>query len=586
MKNRRNYRDNEPVIIIGSGIAGLLLAIDLADRGIKSIVVTKGSVDLSNTAMAQGGLAAVTGANASDSTDHHLLDTIISGDGLSDYRVSRSIINQGGALVRKLVSLGVNFDFSSLALEGGHSLSRVVHSADATGRAIIQGLTRRAAAHKLIAILENCFLQEIILTDEVAAAAGKGRGNYSAFATGQACGVRVLKFDGSGVASFQTIYGGAVVLATGGLGQIYGRTTNPISATGDGIATAYRAGACLADMEFVQFHPTALHLKGAPAFLISEAVRGSGAVLLDKRGERFVGKYSSRGELSTRDIVSRAIFWNMQEEESEHVWLDLSPIGSEAIATKFPNIVAKLSQYGIDALREPIPVSPAAHYFMGGILADSCGRTTVANLFAIGECACTGLHGANRLASNSLLEGGAMAMNLAQHLSRRGNDRSPLNVCGSLRSGREAPLDLQASAGHRSDTNQLRSSKDSFQADLLKQVGLVRSNDELLKFINKYSAMTAFSSPESTGVAGELESENMILLGKLIAYSALMRRESRGAHWRQDFAEKNDEQYRARLIHQKHAQGWLAVPACSEQEAAISAASVEGAAALPPAIPA
>lgn len=585
MKNRVDRFNESPIIVVGSGIAGLLLSIELADEGRDVIMVTRGRLEESNTAWAQGGLAAVTDMNTADTKEQHLADTIAAGDGLTDTIVAERIIADGAKLVNSLALHGVNFDADSLALEGGHRLARVLHSADATGRAIVDALISAVKQRKRVKIVENCLLKEILVENDrvcgiiasctiivgpkavgaafggiaagVTPALGTATGGTALSGTLKQFNAPVLRTSSadhaeSGCASEGDIVieGDVIVLATGGLGQVYSRTTNPSTATGDGIAAAFRAGAHLADLEFVQFHPTALHLPGAPAFLISEAARGAGAVLLNKNAERFMHKYHPSGELATRDIVSRAIFSNMIEEKTDCAWLDMRPIGAKKLLEQFPNIVAKLRTFGIDPLADTVPVSPAAHYFMGGILADEVGRTTLSGLFAIGECASTGLHGANRLASNSLLEGGVMALKLAQLLAKgfEKEIRAPLKVfTRPLEYGNQSTdqdslyINLAGSIDAWSGKSPAELAE-SFRRDLFGAAGLVRSESGLTTLINTYR-----HAPQAVPFT----------LGLLIANSALLREESRGAHWRSDYPARNDGRFNARLVVGKEGATWL-----------------------------
>jgi len=585
MKNRVDRYSESPIIVVGSGIAGLLLSIELADEGRDVILVTKGRLEESNTAWAQGGLAAVTDMNTADTKEQHLADTIAAGDGLTDPIVAERIIADGAKLVNSLALHGVNFDKGSLALEGGHRLARVLHSADATGRAIVDALISAVKQRKRVKVVENCLLNEILVEDNrvwgiIAGRAASRDTASGAPATGgtatdgtasgstatdsavsggkpdrfNAITLRTSSVDlgkiGSAGRGDVVIKGDIIVLATGGLGQVYSRTTNPSTATGDGIAAAFRAGAHLADFEFVQFHPTALHLPDAPAFLISEAARGAGAVLLNRNGERFMHKYHPSGELATRDIVSRAIFSNMMEEKTDCAWLDMRPIGERKLLELFPNIVSQLRTFGIDPLVENVPVSPAAHYFMGGILADEVGRTTLSGLFAIGECASTGLHGANRLASNSLLEGGVMALKLAQLIAKGFEEeiRAPLNVSTRPLENRNKSkdpdslyLNLAGSIGALSGKSPAELTE-SFRRDLFGGAGLVRCESGLTALLNRY-----WHAPQTVPFT----------LGLLIAKSALVRTESRGAHWRSDYPVRNDRQFNARLVVGKEGASWL-----------------------------
>lgn len=500
------------VIIVGSGIAGLLLAVELDAKGMRCALICKGRLVESNTSWAQGGVAICTGANSQDSTAQHLDDTLSCGAGLSDESVARMIVNGGSELFQRLESLGLIFDRKEseleLAREGGHSQSRVLHSKDASGRAIIETLTAAIRSCKKLAIFEHMFAVDL-LTHE-----------------GRCIGLRVLKDEKP-----TEILAARVVLASGGLGQVFERTTNPALATGDGIAIAYRAGADLIDMEFVQFHPTALYIPGAPASLISEAVRGSGAHLIDSRAERFAFRFHQNGELSTRDVVSRAILSVMQEQNIPCAWLDMRPIGAASILEKYPNIVTSCRNWGLDPLDRPIPVSPAAHYFMGGIWTDNCGRSSLPGLYAIGECAAIGLHGANRLASNSLLEGGVMAIKVAKTIA----GEMPAKLPRSSFAIEESIIYSPSKA----------SSLNEFRKQMFQDVGLSRNGNSLEALIASQS-QGAFQRVALRQNA--IEAANIRLLGTLIAQSALERCESRGAHWRSDFPQKDDLRFLRRYL--------------------------------------
>ena len=536
------------VLIVGSGLAGLLLALRVQSPDRRVVLVCKGALTDSNSSLAQGGVAAVTGANPFDSPEAHLVDTIKAGAGLTDVEAARDIIFGGGRLIQALDRLGVAFDKNpsgrhDLALEGGHKQARVLHSKDTTGRSITQALAdkiRQAAketsGHKHLIVLEHSYAVDLLTVE------------------GACAGAKII----SGAVE-TWVRAPHTVLATGGLGQVFERTTNPMVATGDGIALAYRAGADLADMEFVQFHPTALRMDNAPAFLITEAARGAGATLLDHKGRRFVKRFHHDGELATRDIVSRAIHTVMAEHHLEQVFLDMRPIGAALIGERFPNIVKTCSQYGVDVLSEPIPVAPAAHYMMGGIKTTVSGRTSVAGLYAIGECACTGLHGANRLASNSLLEAGVMALNLGdlltgaeetfdsgvvsmalwqergtvvkQGIVLRHKKRMTLEIGRSMcRIPRETlllPLDLQ-----------------DFRARMYRHSGLVRSESGLNMLLNSPGKLVQMRGIMS---AEQYSARNIFQVGLLIARAALLRRESRGAHLRDDYALTDDANFARHL---------------------------------------
>jgi len=496
------------VLIVGSGIAGLMLALRLQSADLKVVLVSKAALSDSNSSWAQGGVAAVTGANPFDSPEAHLIDTIKSGAGLTDVEVAKSIIFDGHRLIAELDRLGVAFEKNpagkyDLALEGGHKQARVVHNKDTTGKSITEALSEKlwlaAVGNKNLIILENTTAIELRTSNE------------------GCCGATLLNDD-----SKIEVRATHTVLATGGAGQIFERTTNPLVATADGIALAYRAGAVLSDLEFVQFHPTALRLHNAPSFLITEAARGAGATLLDHKGQRFVKRFHEDGELATRDIVARAIHSVMTENDLEQVYLDMRPIGAEQIKNRFPNILQTCSQYGIDLLTQPIPVAPAAHYMMGGIKATVAGRTSMKGLSAIGECACTGLHGANRLASNSLLEAGVMALNLGDELIASSSAHSTNIISRHQDEQIVLPTDVQ-----------------NFRAHMYRHAGLVRSQSGLNILLKSPSILV----PASKMSAKQYCERNIFQVGLLIAQAALLRTESRGSHLREDYATVNDGKF-------------------------------------------
>lgn len=567
------------VLIVGSGLAGLMLALRLQSAGkglsgLKVVLVSKAGLLDSNSSWAQGGVAAVTGANPFDSPETHLADTIKSGAGLTDIDAARGIVFAGQRLIEELDRLGVDFDKNpsggrDLALEGGHKEARVVHTKDTTGRSITQALgdkvLQAAATNENLVVLENTCAIDLVMVD------------------GVCCGAQFIVSE-QGLNSEILVRSAYTVLATGGVGQIFERTTNPEVATADGIALAYRAGAALSDMEFVQFHPTALMLEGAPAFLISEAARGAGATLLDHKGQRFVKRFHHDGELATRDIVSRAIHSVMSENELAQVYLDMRPIGAAQIRERFPNILKTCAQYGIDLLTQPIPVAPAAHYMMGGIKATLSGRTSVDGLYAIGECACTGLHGANRLASNSLLEAGVMALNLGDEL-----------LGGEVFGGQVFGGKISATDGAAFDSDELNSSdleaagafadiksvaliptlrKDqqillpvdlqSFRSQMYRYAGLVRSQSGLIRLLNYPGQSVPIASASSLGsgshsgsglsssavaglTAAHHSARNIYQVGRLIAQAAFLRKESRGSHLREDFTSADDANFARHL---------------------------------------
>lgn len=518
---------NVDVLIVGSGLAGLLLALKLSECCDLTIALaTKGALLESNSSHAQGGVAAVTSPGVFDSPQQHLEDTLRAGCGLSDRAAATRIISGGKMLIDELARQGVHFDRQpdgsyELALEGGHSQSRVLHTRDTTGKSITNALAASLIARQShcprIHILENQHAYSLVMRDASCAGAS---------------------FISSDSNRHLTVLAPNTVLATGGVGQIFARTTNPAIATGDGIALAYRAGATLKDMEFVQFHPTALALPGAPPFLISEAVRGAGATLLDHEGRRFMHRFSERAELATRDLVARAIQTVMLEHHLPSVWLDMRPIGP-SLAERFPNIVQTCARYGIDVSAQSIPISPAAHYFMGGIQATPEGITDVPGLFAIGECASTGLHGANRLASNSLLEAGVSALLLADYLAssaivssaRNANSRNtytPHIVSGDITTWRN---------------------------QMYRHAGLIRSEPGLSTLLSQDT--TALVPARLQDLSPQaITGANIFLVGQLIANAALLRRESRGSHWRSDYASPNDGQFLKHLALSKNGAQW------------------------------
>jgi len=519
------------VLIVGSGIAGLIAALKLAESGASVVLASKSQLKESNTHYAQGGIAAALSLPYDDdSTESHFQDTIISGAGIVDKASARNIIEGGPQLIAELERYGVAFDRDingnpELALEGGHHHARVLHTHDTTGAsitaALIKSLRERVEgtrANPSILILENSFCLSLINYEQVCLGAYIESGGER---------LRVL--------SQHTI------LATGGLGQVFSRTSNPSVATGDGVALAYRAGAELIDLEFVQFHPTALDLAHAPAFLLSEAVRGAGAFLLDEKGKRFMTEFHPDAELATRDVVSRAIHSVMQLQGGRPVYLDLRPIGQTQLQRRFPNIIAACRSWGVDPLIKPVPTSPAAHYSMGGVATDVNGRTSVERLYAIGECASSGLHGANRLASNSLLEAGVMAINLSKLLA---GER-----CFGLKAVADKGLINKTFAPLA-----MPDAPDILRQMMYKHVGLVRSGKFLRATLNylRESAHPVFPTDRSI-----VEQANLGLVSELITRCALMREESRGGHFREDYACANDDVFRKRLSLSAHGANWL-----------------------------
>lgn len=503
-------------IVVGSGISGLYCALKLAqynsDKQI--LLVTKSELKDSNSYYAQGGMVAVLKNNKSDSVELHLKDTLIAGAGLSEPETVEFISKNSDETVQDLLTFGVEFDRGengefTLTKEAAHSVNRILHSGgDATGRMMDISLCQALKDVKNIDIAENITLTAIL----------KNKND-------ECCGLEV--FDNASKET-RVIYSHFTILATGGIGQLYKYTTNPHGATGDGLASAYRIGAELRDMEFVQFHPTALAIDDPinhNRFLISEAVRGEGAKLCDKSGNRYMQKYDEREDLAPRDIVARANFTEMQNNNTENVYLDATIIDHDKLLHRFPTIAAKCKEYGIDITKDYIPVAPAAHYFMGGIKVDLNGETSIKNLFAIGEVASTGLHGANRLASNSLLECVVCAYKTAQYIT---------NSTGTT----DFTLPEIIKQKNSVNTANIPKLKAKLQTTMWENVGIYRNEKTLTKALDDICEMenSVSATPNSKE---EYELNNMITVAKLITKSALNRKESRGAHYRTDFLQKD-----------------------------------------------
>jgi L-aspartate oxidase len=505
-------------VIVGSGIAGLYAALLAREHG-SVLVLTKGSIEDTNTRWAQGGIAAPIGPG--DSPEQHLRDTIDAGAGLVDEEAARVLTSEAGERIRDLVRLGVPFDTLhgeiALAREGAHSAARVLHAGgDSTGAHI--ELTLSSVARKEgITVLEHTIATEII--------GGRRKGEGGS----EVSGIRALNTETAASTEYSCRF---LVLATGGAGQMYRVSTNPAVATGDGIALAYRAGAEIMDMEFVQFHPTALRMPGVQAFLISEAVRGEGGILRDTDGVRFMTQIDERGELAPRDVVARAIRERMQATGDDHVLLDVTHLSAERVIARFPQIYRFCLDHGLDITQQPIPVSPAAHYTMGGIRTNTWGETTVPGLYACGECACTGVHGANRLASNSLLETVVYARRVVERTAT-----SP-GVAAV-----ESPEAVELTRPQASEAPPL--SRALLQSLMWEDVGIVRDADSLGRATAVLSAWQFGAPAENDRPSQELA--DLLTCSRLVAEAALRREESRGAHFRTDFPRPRDE-WRRHLV--------------------------------------
>ena len=511
------------ILIIGSGIAGLSCALRLSRFSDVTIVTKKGVIDTA-TNLAQGGIAAVLdGMN--DSIASHIEDTLVAGADLCDYDIVRMVVENGHDRVFDLIRYGVDFvknnDGTGLSLgrEGGHSHRRVAHAYDLTGRAIEQTLLEQVRSSARIRLLEGHLLIDLLTDDH----------------RQSCCGAYILNPSNE----IETFLADQTILCTGGTGKVYLYTSNPDISTGDGVAAACRIGAQIANMEFVQFHPTCLFHPLAKNFLISEAVRGEGAILVNGRGERFMEKYDSRLELATRDLVARSIDQEMKESGDDCVYLDISHKDRDFIAQRFPGIYRQCLSYGIDITKEPIPVVPAAHYLCGGVLVDASGNSSVAGLMAIGETACTGLHGANRLASNSLLEAVVFAEKAAAYC--RENRTA---ITGRRKRGGEPPdriwprkiLDEHILISHNWDV---------LRRTMWNYVGIVRNSKRL--DLAKQRLITITREVESLyehhAVSRNMvELRNLAHVSLMIVISAMQRKESRGLHFTTDYPEENDEQ--------------------------------------------
>lgn len=513
-------------LVIGSGIAGLYYALAVASHG-KVTIVTKRERGESNTKYAQGGIAAVMADD--DSLESHVQDTLISGDGLCHEEVVRHIVKDGPGRVRQLIDWGVRFsqgETSSFDLgrEGGHSHRRILHAGDATGNAIESALLAQIAAHPNITVLDHHVAVDLI-TD-------RHLGRTTTIP--QCFGAYVLNRK---IGDVLTIPAHITLLATGGAGKVYLYTSNPDVASGDGMAMAFRAGAAVANMEFVQFHPTCLYNPlwerevGGKTFLISEAVRGEGGILKLKNGEAFMSRYDSRADLGTRDIVARAIDSELKRTGDPCVYLDISHKPEEFLRERFPTIFDTCLRFGIDISKQPIPVVPAAHYFCGGVVTDLNGCTTVGNLYAAGEVACTGLHGANRLASNSLLE----AVVIAHHAARHGISRSP-GIIPRLPDWNPGP------ATTADEQVVITQNWDEIRRLMWNYVGIVRTTKRLERAASRIRLLLEEIRDYywRTKVTSDLiELRNLALVADLVVRCALFRKESRGLHYTLDYPEKN-----------------------------------------------
>ena len=526
------------VLVIGGGVAGLRAAIAAADAGAEVLLLTKDTVAESNTWYAQGGIAAV--LQPMDSYESHIHDTEVGGAGMCDEKAVRIVIEEGPTRVLELLEWGANFDKKpgnphdlAFTLEGGHSFARIIHAyGDATGRELAQTLIRTVRSRENIRISETSFAIDLI-TDEA--------DSQNPASNGSRCVGAIALID----EQVQMIWAKRTILASGGAGQLYRESTNPSIATADGHAMAYRAGATLQDMEMVQFHPTTLYVAGASRALITEAVRGEGGYLVDRNGYRFMGDYHPAKELAPRDVVSRAIVEQIRKTHYTHVYLDARHLPATEFLERFPQLAKLLEQFEIDPAKDLIPIHPAAHYMIGGVDADEYGRSSLAGLYAVGEAGCSGLHGANRLGSNSLLEGlafGARAGADAARGAKENNVRFPLRLEHKIPPSTKTELDI-------TDV------KSSLRSVMWRNVGIERDGPrleetrEIIAFWARYVMDKIFivNNLGPAAVAG-WEVQNMLTVAALITNAAMSRTESRGCHYRLDYPRTDNTHWRLHLL--------------------------------------
>jgi L-aspartate oxidase len=516
---KTNYYD---YIIVGSGIAGLYIALLTIKRG-SVLILTKGSIDDCNTKYAQGGIAAAMGKE--DSPKLHYRDTIAAGAGLCDAEAVRILTEEAADCIADLIKFGVPFDTLdgeiTLTREAAHSVPRIIHAGgDATGEHIEVTLSRQVRSSH-IRVLENCLVSKILVQGS------------------RVIGVKSLDWHTGSVEEYSCRF---LILATGGAGKLFKYTTNSDVVTGDGIALAFEAGAEINDMEFFQFHPTVLRLPGVAPFLISEAVRGEGGILRNVEGHRFMPDYATEAELATRDIVARSIVYEMKKTHSDRVFLDVTHLPPRLITTRFPHIYRFCQDHGLDITKGLIPVAPAAHYLMGGVKVNSWGETNISGLFAAGETACTGVHGANRLASNSLLESVVFSKRIVQ--------RTEMAIPPRHRKKRSDEA-ISSNLAHRKVLSKVPSlNLPNLQSLMWDKVGIIRSGKSLTEAANVLATWESLLPQPSDRPSYELN--NMVLCARLVTEAALLRKESRGAHFRTDFPRTSPE-WQRHIIFRKNA---------------------------------
>ncbi|MCC7241245.1 MAG: L-aspartate oxidase [Acidobacteria bacterium] len=514
-------------LVIGSGIAGLRAAIGLADAG-DVLLLTKADPTESNTGYAQGGIAAALGAD--DAPDLHYADTMAAGDGLCVPDAVRVLVDDGPRYVDELIGWGVRFDRDAqggiaLAREAAHTVRRVLHATDATGRELARALWMKALTVPRLTVLNHVRAVELLLAD------------------GHCAGARYVP-GAAGELRAGDIRAGVTLLATGGAGQVFSDTTNPAVATSDGVCLAWKAGARVADMEFVQFHPTALAVPGAPRVLLSEALRGEGARLLNASGEAFMARYETEGDLAPRDRVSRAML-RESRRTGQPVYLSLGHLDPALVHARFPTASASCRLVGLDLARDLIPVGPAAHYMMGGVETDLWGRTTVPGLFAAGEVACTGVHGANRLASNSLLEGLVFGARAALAMTQ---PPASGRMAGEVRE-----VDSTLARAHGRASSCARPAEGAVRRRMWDAVGVERHGDALREAVAALTEwQAAIDAPaHAMRTPDEWRLLSLVTVGRLVAAAALRRTESRGGHYRGDFPARDDVHWLAHIAERK-----------------------------------
>lgn len=506
------------VLIVGAGIAGLRTALAIP-KELQVLVVTKDRIAESNSAYAQGGIAGVIGPD--DRFEDHVADTLTAGAGLCDPAIVELVVREAPKAIADLIAWGTHFDFENgelaLTREGGHSHARIVHAlGDATGYEMMRAVIGKARETPNLTLWDDTFTIDLLTHD------------------GQCRGAVLSRPDGSRL----LIWAKQVVLASGGAGMVYRETTNPPVATGDGMAAAWRAGAELRDMEFMQFHPTVLYVAGSARFLITEAIRGEGAYLLDKDGRRFMPDIDPRGERATRDIVARAIFSVMDRTQHPNVYLDLSHLPAEHVRQRFPGIAKVCAGFGLDITRDRIPVRPGAHYMMGGVRVDADGRTTLPGLWAAGEVTSSGLHGANRLASNSLLEGlvfGAIIGKLAGEAAARMPDAFAV-----------PPLEFHPGP-EPADSLDVADITNSLRSLMVRQLGIVREHGRMLEARRDVEFWRRYVLARTFDNRAGWELQNLLTVAGLMIDSALRREESRGTHFRSDFPDRDDAHWQRHI---------------------------------------